>query len=144
MQVKVSTEVEAPAERVFAVLADYGVDPEWRKGVIDMSPSTPGVARRGTTTKETIRFLGSTMVTPGRVTDVVDGRVLAWEARGEKVEASGTREVVPLGDGSSRVVDALDARFNGPRRAADRVLERVARRQARGDLERLKRLVETG
>jgi hypothetical protein len=35
-------------------VADYGNDPNWRAGVTQMRPSTPGTAQAGVTTLETL------------------------------------------------------------------------------------------
>jgi hypothetical protein len=81
MRFEASAEVRSRPEDVFAVLSDYQQDPRWRAGVISMRPEPLGAAQVGTTTDEVIRFLGITTRTPGQVTQLVDGKLLAWEAR---------------------------------------------------------------
>ncbi|RJL23913.1 SRPBCC family protein [Bailinhaonella thermotolerans] len=43
-------EIACPAARVWAVVADYGQDPRWRKGVETMAPHPEGIVQVGTTT----------------------------------------------------------------------------------------------
>jgi uncharacterized membrane protein len=142
VNVVVETEVEAGPERTFAVLADYEADPKWRKGVVTMRPEPAGPARAGTRTLETLKFMGSTFETPGRVVRVVPGELLEWEAASGAVSASGVRRVERLGEELTRVTYTVEARFNGAMRLVEPLYQRVFRRQAARDLDRLRALVE--
>ena len=142
MQVVVTTEIKATPEATFAVLADYEADPRWRKGVVTMRPEPAGPVREGTTTLELLRFMGSTFETPGRVTRLVPGERLEWEAASDSVTASGVRRVEAADHGRTRVTYTVEARFNGAMRMVEPLYERVFKRQAAADLERLKALVE--
>jgi len=126
---------------VFAVLSDYQQDPRWRRGILTMDPQPPGPARPGTTTGEVIRSLGITTRTPGRVTAVTDGELLSWRAGGARLAASGTRRAEPAGDGT-RVTVTTELRLRGLWRALQPLLALVYQGQLRGDLARLKTLVE--
>jgi len=124
------------------VLSDYQQDPRWRAGVISMRPEPPGAAQVGTTTDEVIRFLGITTRTPGQVTQLVEGKLLAWEARGTRLIASGIRRVEPALDGA-RVTLNTEIRLRGQWRVMEPLLALVYKRQLRGDLARLKTFIES-
>jgi hypothetical protein len=53
-------DIDRPAGRVWAYVADYGNDPSWRAAITQMRPSQPGPAREGVTTHELLRLLGMT------------------------------------------------------------------------------------
>src|SRR5690242_9590673 len=142
MRFEASAEVRSPPEDVFAVLSDYQQDPRWRAGVISMRPEPPGAAQVGTTTDEVIRFLGITTRTPGQVTQLVEGKLLAWEARGTRLIASGIRRVEPALDGA-RVTLNTEIRLRGQWRVMEPLLALVYKRQLRGDLARLKTFIES-
>lgn len=141
MRFRDTIQVGARTEDVFAVLGDYQQDPRWRRGVVTMSPEPPGPARVGTTTDEVIRFLGMTTRTPGEVTAVVSGELLAWHAEGTRLAASGTRQVERAQDGA-RVTLATEIRLRGRWHLLEPMLALMYKRQLRGDLTRLKALVE--
>jgi uncharacterized protein YndB with AHSA1/START domain len=141
MRFRASIQVAARPEDVFAVLGDYRQDPRWRRGVVTMRPQPPGPARAGTTTGEVIRFMGITTRTPGQVTAVVPGELLAWRAEGARLAAVGTRRVERAPDGG-RVTLTTEIRLRGAWRAFEPLLTLVYKRQLRGDLTRLKNLIE--
>jgi Polyketide cyclase / dehydrase and lipid transport len=129
-----------PAD-VFAVLGDYQLDPRWRRGVLDMRPEPPGPPVVGMTTDEVIGFLGITTRTPGEVTAVIPGVMLAWRAAGTRMAASGTRRVDPA-DGGARVTLETEIRLHAGWRVVEPLLALIYGRQLRGDLARLKELVD--
>ncbi|MFC7713335.1 SRPBCC family protein [Nonomuraea recticatena] len=67
-------EIACPAVLVWAVVADYGQDPRWRKGVKTMAPRPEGIVQVGTTTAEVMRFAGRTYRNGGEVIQVEPGR----------------------------------------------------------------------
>jgi len=142
MRFRASTQMASRSEDVFAVLSDYRQDPRWRRGVVTMRPQPPEAARAGTTTHEVIRFMGVTTHTPGQVTAVVGGQLLAWRAEGTRLVTSGTRQVEPAQNGT-RVTLTTELRLRGRWRALGPLLAALYNRQLRGDLTRLKALVET-
>jgi len=142
MRFEASAEVRSRPEDVFAVLSDYQQDPRWRAGVVSMRPEPPGAAQAGTTTDEVIRFLGITTRTPGQVTQLVEGKLLTWGARGTRLIASGIRRVEPALDGA-RVTLNTEIRLRGQWRVMEPLLALVYKRQLRGDLARLKTFIES-
>ncbi|MET0910099.1 MAG: SRPBCC family protein [Ilumatobacteraceae bacterium] len=128
--------IDRPVAHVWALIADYDVDPLWRNGVSAMNPEPPGLVRVGTTTLEILRFAGRTYRIPGEVTDLRPGRSFAWHAS----KAHGTRHVDPIDDSSCVVTLTMHVQLAGAERVFGRLLARMMRRNLAGDLGRLVQL----
>jgi uncharacterized membrane protein len=139
--VQEAVEVDRPADRAWSVLADYGCDPAWRRGVATMAPVPAGPAGVGTTTAEVLRFAGRTHRSGGLVTAATPGSWFAWRTT-SGVDADGERGVVPLGPGRCRVVVVQRVRPHGAQWLLVPVLRAVLGRTLRADLRRLRGLVE--
>jgi hypothetical protein len=137
----IQIEVDRPAHEVWAVLADYSRDAEWRGEVTTMVPTPAGPAAVGTRTTETGRMLGSPFETEGVVLEAGD-RWFRWRAEGEGSRAEGSRAVEALGPDRCRVVLGYDIRLTGGMRLLNPVFVAAFRRAARRNLRTLKRLVE--
>ncbi|MFG1959411.1 SRPBCC family protein [Nonomuraea sp. NPDC049028] len=137
IEVREHGEISRPAAAVWAVVADYGQDPRWRKGVETMAPRPGGIVRVGTTTAEVMRFAGRTYRNGGEVTGVEPGRSFDWRTT-SGIDAEGGRSVVSLGKDRCRF--AFHVRV-APRAASERLLEPVLgwllRRAIRADIRRL-------
>ena len=100
--------VTAGAEAVWAVLADYGRDVEWRTGVVRMESTPADEVEVGTTTTEVLRVGGRSYTNLGEVTAVDRGRRFEWRTTAG-ANAHGARAVRPL-DG-----DRCEVRHSGRR-----------------------------
>ena len=134
------TTIPRPAESVWAVVADYGRDPEWRAGVETMDPDPTGEVRVGTTTAEILHLAGRTYHNDGVVTEVEPGVRFAWQTLAG-ADADGSRTVRPLGKGRCEVTLVLTVRPRGLERLLQPVLVPMLRRGQRADLARLARLL---
>lgn len=134
-------DVDAPADAVWALVADYARDPEWRAGVDAMDPAPPGPVRPGTTTDERMRAFGSRYRNGGIVDDVRPGERFTWRTT-SGVDADGSRAVHALGPGRSRVRLETRVRPQGAQRLMAPVLGILLRRNLSADAERLRALVE--
>lgn len=132
--------IDRPAADVWALIADYGVDPLWRNGVSAMNPQPPGLVRTGTTTLEILRFAGRTYRIPGEVTDLRPGQSFTWDAS----KAHGTRKVEPIDESSCVVTLTMHIRLAGAERVFGRLLARMMRHNLAGDLRRLTQLAFAG
>ena len=137
-----TVDVMAGTDEVWAILADYERDPEWRSGVETMTPSAAGPATPGLTTLEILRFGGRTYRNAGVVEAVDPGRQLAWRTT-SGADAHGSRTVEPRDGGGSRVTLLLHVRPHGVERLMAPVLRRLLRRTLVADAGRLRALVET-
>lgn len=138
---RATTPVDRPPAEVWAVVADYERDPDWRQGVETMAPSTSGPAVVGTTTDEVLHLGGRTYRNHGQVTAVEPGRRLEWRTL-QGADANGSRTVRPTADGGSEVELVLEVRTHGFERLLQPVLAPMLRKGLHADLARLKALVE--
>jgi uncharacterized protein YndB with AHSA1/START domain len=138
-----TTTIDRPAEAVWAIVADYGRDPEWRAGVETMAPDPAGEVRLGTTTAEVMHLAGRTYHNDGEVTDVEPGARFAWRTT-SGADADGSRAVRPLDEGRCEVTLVLNVRAHGAQRLLQPLLVSMLRRGQRADLARLADLVERG
>lgn len=134
-------EIDRPAAAVWAVLADYARDPEWRGGVREMTPTPAGPVVPGTRTRERMRFAGRELRNDGEVVAVSPGRRFVWRTTAG-ADAEGAREVHPLGEGRCRVELLLRARPHGAERLTAPLAALLLRRGLRADAARLRELVE--
>jgi hypothetical protein len=137
MTIEFSAAVDAavPAERAWAVLADYSRDAEWRGQVVTMTPSPPGPVSPGQSTAEVMRFAGRTLRNDGEVVGVGELR-FTWRTT-SGVDAEGAREVKPLGPRQCRIVLRTRVRPTGAERYYAPLARLVLRRGLRKDLARL-------
>jgi len=134
-----TAEVAVPADRAWAVLADYARDAEWRGQVVSMVPTPAGPVEPGQRTAEVMRFAGRTLRNDGEVVTVsTSGTALrfAWRTT-SGVDAGGTREVVPLGGDRCRILLHTRVRPTGAERYYAPVARFVLQRGLRADLRRL-------
>lgn len=138
-----TVDVDASAAEAWAVVADYGRDVEWRRGVRSMVPTPAGPVRPGTTTAEVLRVAGRTTYNDAVVTDVEAGRRFAWRTT-SGIRAEGLRAVVPLDAETCRVVLTTRVHPPGLFRLVPGVVARVLRRGLQRDAVRLRVLIELG
>jgi hypothetical protein len=134
-------DLECPADRVWAVVADYARDPEWRTGVITMVASPAGLVAAGTTTVEQLRLGGRTWRNDGTVTAVDPGTHFTWRTTAG-ADARGARSVEPIGPGRCRVTLELVVTPRGSERLLAPFLARLLTRNLRRDLRQLAHVVD--
>jgi uncharacterized protein YndB with AHSA1/START domain len=141
-QITMTSEIHIarPAEEVWAVLADYDRDTEWRGGVTTMRAEPPGPAATGTRTVEVMRFAGRTLHNDGLVTDTGPGLRFTWRTT-SGVAAEGLREVTATGDGGCRVRVEQRVRPTGFDRVVAGPVQWILQRRLDADVRRLAALV---
>jgi hypothetical protein len=135
--------IDRAAEHAWAVLADYGRDPEWRRGVVTMAPEPACPVRVGTTTAEVLGVAGRTYRNGGVVTAVEPGIRFTWTTT-SGVVADGSRAVEALSPGRCRVRIEQCVHPRAAQRMLVPLLRVLLRRTLAGDVRRLKTLVEAG
>jgi hypothetical protein len=115
-----STIVDRPADEVWAYVADYAFDLQWRDGLTDMTPTPDGPPQTGTTVHEELSSMGTTMVNDTTIT-MTGGHAYRF-----------------VGDGTSDISLTL----NGPIRFAGLILRPILRRNLKKDLQRFRVLVD--
>lgn len=134
---ELSIELAAAPEAVWAIVADYGRDPEWRKGV-SMRHEPAGLVREGTRTFEDLLFFGKNHHTEARIHDVVSGRFFRFTSLDGNV--TGSRRVEPHA-GGSRLTVAVQVKV--PSRLFAPLAGWLYRREVQGNLRRLQALLQT-
>jgi uncharacterized membrane protein len=141
MRVEESVEINRPVEEVFSYAADPEHFPEWAGIVIETRKDTPGPLLESSTFTTVGKFLGHRFDTPFEVTAHEHPRRHSHKSTGGPIpqEWTLTFEEVAGGTHVTEVVEGEPGGFFG---LAEPLLERVARRQFRADLETLKDLLE--
>jgi len=136
----VETVIDRPAQAVWEVLADYGNDALWRRGVTSMVPTPAGPVGVGTTTDEHIRVAGGRYHNLGVVTAVGPGLRFAWRTT-SGADADGSRTVTATAADVCVVRLELNVRLHGAQRLAAPLFRATLRRNLAGDAGRLRDLV---
>ena len=141
MHIPTEALVERPPAEVFALLADYSRDGEWRRAVTAMHVEPDAPVAVGSAISETLRFAGRTWVTDTTITALQLGRSLRFEGGDATMQVSGQREVEPWGDGT-RVRQQLTLEPRGLLRLLSPLLAPMYRRVATHDLAALRDLLQ--
>jgi uncharacterized protein YndB with AHSA1/START domain len=136
-QHELSVDLPVPPADVWAVIADYRRDPEWRAAV-KMTVEPAGLVTEGAVTRERLRVLGAWSRTTARIQDVDPGRGFRFISEDGTIE--GTRTVERTADGS-RLTVWLRVTLPCAMAPLTRFMGWMFRRRVRRDLARLQRLV---
>jgi hypothetical protein len=128
---------------VWAVVADYGRDTEWRRGIVEMTPDVAGPPKVGTKVREVLALAGTRYVTDTVVTETGPGFGYRFVGDGTSGRVRGGRRVRPAeaGDGAVFTYD-VELEPEGIPRIARPVLGWWLTRSLRRDLGRLRDLIE--
>ena len=137
-----STIVDRPADEVWAHVANYAFDLQWRDGLTDMTPTPDGPPQTGTTVHEELRSMGTTMVNDTTVTMTGD-HAYRFVGGGTSGQVEGGREVIASIPERSEFTYDINLTLNGPVRFFGPVLRPILRRNLKKDLQRFRMLVET-
>ncbi len=137
-----STIVDLPADEVWAHVANYALDLEWRDGLTDMTPTPDGPPQTGTIVHEELRSMGTTMINDTTVTMTGD-HAYRFVGGGSGGQVEGGREVIALDPARSEFTYDINLTLNGPVRFFGPVLRPILSRKLKKDLQRFRTLVET-
>lgn len=107
MRVRSSTVISRPLDAVFAYVADYRNDPEWRSEVREMRYVPDHDIGLGTHVIETSVLLGRRVVTESVITAFEANRRVDFESVSGPFRVRGMRAVEPAGEGT-RVTSELE------------------------------------
>ena len=141
-RVEASTSIEAPAESIFAFVADLDNLTTWQPGVLSAQQTSPGAVGVGATARVLRELMGQRVTVDLEVTDYVPGRRLALASAAGGLTITAAMDLEPDGQATlARVATEIRSRsaFLAP-------LEGMAARIAEDDivagLQRLKDAIE--
>jgi uncharacterized membrane protein len=139
--VEATTEIEASADEVFALVADLDRLPEWQTDIVAVRADSPkpGI---GATAEVTRAVMGKQITAPLRITAWEPPRRMAISSEVQGVSADGNLEVEPIGPSRSRVGFRMEIRASGLKRVAEPLIASAAREEVEASLERLRGLLE--
>lgn len=107
MRVRSSTVINRPLDAVFAYVADYRNDPQWRSEVREMRYVPEGDMGLGTRVIETSVLVGRRVVTESVITAFEANRRVDFESISGPFRVRGMRAVEPAGE-ATRVTSQLE------------------------------------
>jgi carbon monoxide dehydrogenase subunit G len=141
-RVEASASIEAPAESIFAFVADLDNLATWQPGVVSAQQTSPGAVEVGATARVLRELMGQRVTVDLEVTDYVAGRRLALASAAGGLTITAAMDLEPHGQATlARVATEIRTRsaFLAP-------LEGMAARIAEDDmvagLQRLKDAIE--
>jgi Polyketide cyclase / dehydrase and lipid transport len=144
IQIEESVTIARSPELVWSAVADYGTDTTWRKGLAEMTPDPPGPPAVGTKVHEELTTGGRSYVADSIVTHV-GPMTYRFEGSGTLGKLAGSRTVVTGASPSEAVFTyQIEITPSGMNRLIRPIIARTARRGLRGDLQRLRDLLEQG
>ena len=143
IRVEESVEIARPAAEVWAAIADYAFDFEWRKGLREMTPDPPGGPAPGTKVHEVVRSSGMDYVADTVVTEVDPGAAYRFTGGGTIGGLSGGR-AARANNGSRAVFTyTVELEPRGGMRLLRPVLGAIVRSGLKKDLGKLKTLLDS-
>lgn len=139
----VSVQIARHPEDVFAVIADVERNARWSSASVEGHLITPGPVRVGSRASEVSRLAGRRIEVVSEVVEFVPGRRLAYVTSGGPFPFAGAFTTEPY-DAGTRLTASFEVGLRGPVRIGGGLLRLLVRRQLASDLERLRRLMETG
>jgi uncharacterized protein YndB with AHSA1/START domain len=136
------TDIAAPPEAVWAVIADYSRGPEWQdnmKRVTWTSPEPHGV---GSTFEQSARFMGRDFTASYEITEHDPPHVAAIQSTKSPFPTS-VRRVIEAHDGGTRVTETASGGPGGGARLFSPMMRIMMERAISADYRRLKKLLET-
>ena len=106
------TYIDRPVEDVFAFVADYRNDRQWRADVLSIRYIDESNTRLGSQAVESLRSLGRTLVTESHCVAFEPGRKIVSQSVSGPVPVVATRLVEPA-NGGTRLTYQLDADERG-------------------------------
>jgi hypothetical protein len=141
VRVEESIAIARPPTEVWDAIADYGFDGEWRKGLIEMTPTPPGPPAVGTKVREVVRSSGREVVADAIVTELEPGVSYRFAGEGTIGGLAGGRAVRSEGSGSVFTYE-VELEPSGGMRFLSPVLGALVRSGLKKDLRKLKALLE--
>ncbi len=141
--VTAAVEIERPASEVWAAIADYSFDLQWRLGITEMTPDPAGPPQNGTRIHEVLRSSGMDFVTDADVFDVEPGVSYRFTGIGTTGIVRGLRRVEPMSERSAAFTYEVELQPHRQYRLLRPLLKAALGSGLRKDLQRLKEIMES-
>ena len=137
-----TVEINRPAREVFAYLIDLNNDPKWQIGIEEAKYTSEGPVAVGSTGVHRAGGIGMTMDYGWELTEYEEPRRVEWQfTSGPFTGNDGyTLESTP---GGTRLTHAAELQAHGLWRLLTLVAGGIFAKQARNDLQNLKRILES-
>ena len=143
IDIETTLEVEAPADDVFAFVADQSNGPRWQKGLHAVRRLTPGPIRVGSEHEFERRLAGIPIKSRNRfIAYSVEDRVVEFEIPKGWVSGEASYRVETLGPNSCRLISTMRFDLSGPPRLFERSFAKTLERDSLRDEATLKALLE--
>jgi hypothetical protein len=144
IHVEESVTVARSPDVVWSVVADYGRDIEWRKGLTEMTPDPPGPPAIGTKVHEVLKTGGRSYVADSTVIQV-GAMTYRFEGSGTLGKLAGSRTVIASASPSEAMFTyEIEITPSGMSRLLRPIIAVTTRNGLRSDLKRLRELLEQG
>lgn len=141
MRVESSIDIQAPAERVFAFIADIERQPEWIGAVAGVSNISSNPAQLGTTFQLSLSLMGKSADANQEVTRFEPNRVYTQSTTSGPIPTEITITLTEQGN-TTTVHNVTEADISSLGRLAGPLVVRTIRRQLETDLQTLKGILE--
>lgn len=139
-----SVQIDRSPAEVWAAIADYSFDLQWRKGLLEMAPDPAGGPTVGTKVHEVVRNSGRNYVADTAVLNLDPGVSYRFAGSGTIGGVGGGRSVRP-DDGTGAVFTyTIELEPKGGMRLLRPLLGPMVRSGLKRDLQTLKALLERG
>jgi len=137
-----TVEINRPAGEVFAYLTDLNNDPKWQKTIVEAEYTSEGPVDVGATGVHRAKFIGKTIEFGWEITEYEEPRRIEWRfISGPFTGCDGvTLESTPSG---TKLTHARELQPHGLLRLLTPIMGGGFKREARNDLQNLKRILES-
>ena len=133
--------IDCPLEEVFAFVSKYKNDTKWRKGVVEMLQFPDYSTFVGTTTIETIKFLGQKQVISAEVCEYVKNKKVSFRTTDGLFQVTGSRDV-SRENNKTKFTYALSADLKGIYKLFAGPIAHSFEKRISKDLVKLKQILE--
>lgn len=133
--------IDAPVERVFAFVTDFGNTAKWHKNMKKVGFKSSEPLGAGTKYDWIESFAGKTMDLSGEITSWDPPNSFTWRPTGGPFPMSGGWFFVAVSE-STKVTRYSDTELSGFMKFMSTLMSRMAKRQVRQELAEMKRLIE--
>ncbi len=137
-----TVEINRPAGEVFAYLTDLSNDPKWQKTIVEAEYTSEGPVDVGATGVHRAKFMGKTIEFGWEITVYEEANRVEWKfVSGPFTGVDGfTLESTPDG---TKMTHVAELQPHGLLRLLTPIMGSGFKREARSDLQKLKRILES-